>query len=225
MTASLGNTAQGTPFATGVDAFVYPQFIGYALRPPSTQDIYNPGTRWQDNSVNPPILYETTGAGRWLASDSSSFTSLTVVGPTSLTGTTNINTTGAAVTNIGSGGTGAVNIGNVTGGTTFSGAVTAVNGLTISAGNLLLSNSGDKIVIAAGANASLGTSAQMTGGTITINTAAVDSTSHIFLTTNTPSGTEGVLSAPQASIVPGVSFVINSSNAADTSTVNWIIFN
>jgi len=60
MTAALSNTAQGTPFATGVDAFVYPQYIGYALRAPTSQDIYNPGTRWQDNSVNPPVIYETT---------------------------------------------------------------------------------------------------------------------------------------------------------------------
>jgi len=65
MTAALGNTAQGTPYATGVDAFVYPQFIGYALRAPTIQDIYNPGTRWQDNSVSPAVIYETTGAGIW----------------------------------------------------------------------------------------------------------------------------------------------------------------
>jgi len=64
MTAALGNTCQGTPFATGVDAFVYPQFIS-AMRAPTIQDIYNPGTRWQDNSVNPAVIYETSGAGNW----------------------------------------------------------------------------------------------------------------------------------------------------------------
>ncbi len=64
MTAALGNTAQGTPFATGVDAFVYPQFLS-AMRAPTTQDIYNPGTRWLDASVNPRLIYETTGAGDW----------------------------------------------------------------------------------------------------------------------------------------------------------------
>jgi len=64
MTAPLSNTARGTPFATGVDDFVYPQFI-MSNRAPTTQDIYNPGTRIQDNSVNPPIIYETTGAGIW----------------------------------------------------------------------------------------------------------------------------------------------------------------
>lgn len=83
MTAALGNTAQGTPFATGVDAFVYPQMIGYALRAPTTQDIYNPGTRWQDNSVNPAIQYFTVGSGLWYQTASSAF------GVSSVTGTAN----------------------------------------------------------------------------------------------------------------------------------------
>src|ERR1044071_4626449 len=64
MTAALGNTSQGTPFATGVDAFVYPQFIT-AMRAPTVLDIYNPGTRWMNASVSPALIYETTGAGDW----------------------------------------------------------------------------------------------------------------------------------------------------------------
>jgi hypothetical protein len=53
------------PFdAAGVDAFTRPVFI-MAQRAPTTNDIQNPGTRWQDNSVNPPIIYETSGAGNW----------------------------------------------------------------------------------------------------------------------------------------------------------------
>lgn len=83
MTAALGNTAQGTPFATGVDAFVYPQFLGTPLRAPTTQDIYNPGTRWQDNSVNPAVQYYTIGAGIWYELPNTSF------GVSSVTGTAN----------------------------------------------------------------------------------------------------------------------------------------
>jgi hypothetical protein len=83
MTAALGNTAQGTPFATGVDAFVYPQFLGTPLRAPTTQDIYNPGTRWQDNSVNPAVQYYTIGAGIWYEIPNTSF------GVSSITGTAN----------------------------------------------------------------------------------------------------------------------------------------
>lgn len=87
MTAALGNTAQGTPYATGVDAYVYPQFIGYALRAPTTRDIYNPGTRWQDNSVNPPVIYETTGAGIWGSNVGSGFfNTISVAGSSNLAG-------------------------------------------------------------------------------------------------------------------------------------------
>src|ERR1700726_2269958 len=64
MTAAFFNN-QGGPFADVVDQYVYPQFIGYAQRAPTTQDIYPPGTRWQNNAVNPAIIYETTGAGVW----------------------------------------------------------------------------------------------------------------------------------------------------------------
>jgi hypothetical protein len=65
----------------------------------------------------------------------------------------------------------------------------------------------------------------MTAGTITVATTAVTASSKIFLTVNTPGGTQGVLSAPTASIIANTSFVINSSNASDTSTVNWWIVN
>lgn len=64
MTSCLFNGPNG-PFANVVDGYVYPQFIGYAMRAPTSQDVYPPGTRWLDNSVNPKILYETTGAGDW----------------------------------------------------------------------------------------------------------------------------------------------------------------
>ncbi len=65
--------------------------------------------------------------------------------------------------------------------------------------------------------------ATLAGGTVTVNTTAVTATSLIFLSVNTPAGTQGTVSAPTASITAGTSFVINSSNALDTSTVNWMI--
>ena len=53
------------PFdAAGVDPFVRPFFIN-AQRAPTTNDIQNPGTRWQDSSVSPPVIYQTSGAGIW----------------------------------------------------------------------------------------------------------------------------------------------------------------
>lgn len=224
------------PFdAAGVDSFAHPLFI-YAYRAPTVNDIQNPGTQWQDNSVSVPIIYQTVGAGIWGASNTSgSFTSLTVNGTTTLTGTTNINTTGSAVTTIGTGGTGAVNIGNATGNTSVTGTlitsagITATTGnLTATNGNLALNHAGNKLVIHASTDASdsVGTSAALDGASpsqLVVSTTAVTSSSKIFLSYATAGGTEGSLSV--GTIVNGVSFQIKSSANGDTSTVNYLIIN
>ena len=63
MTSALYNQ-QGGNFANVIDGYVYPQFLT-ANRAPTSQDIFPPGTRWLDASVNPRIIYETSGAGDW----------------------------------------------------------------------------------------------------------------------------------------------------------------
>lgn len=88
-------------------------------------------------------------------------------------------------------------------------------------GNLTLGTAGNKLNIATGSNASVGTSAAMTAGTITINTTAVTSSSIILLTPN--GAGSGQISV--GTITDGTSFVINSSDGSDTRTVNWIIIN
>lgn len=97
------------------------------------------------------------------------------------------------------------------------------NKLQIS-GNLSLKTIGNKIKIATGSNASIGT-ATLVAGTVTVNTTAVATGSKIFVTVDTPGGTQGFISVPDASIVNATSFVINSSSATETSTVNWWIIN
>ena len=92
------------------------------------------------------------------------------------------------------------------------------------AGNIELTTAGNKLKIATGSNSSMGT-ATLVAGTVTVSTTAVATGSTIFLTCNTPGGVQGFLSAPVASITNATSFVINSSNVADTSTVNWWIIN
>lgn len=92
-------------------------------------------------------------------------------------------------------------------------------------GDLALTTVGNKIKIATGVGASVGVSANMIAGTITVSTTAVTTSSVILVTHNTPGGIVGILSVPQASIVNNFSFVINSSSATDTSTVNWFIIN
>jgi hypothetical protein len=89
-------------------------------------------------------------------------------------------------------------------------------------GNIALTTAGNKIKIATGTNASVGTST-LVAGTVTVSTTAVTASSKIFLTCGVVGGTQGILSV--GTITGGTSFVINSSNAADTSQINWFIIN
>lgn len=65
--------------------------------------------------------------------------------------------------------------------------------------------------------------ATLVSGTITVNTTSIKTGYKIYVSVNTPSGTQGFLSAPTGSIVNEISFVINSSSVLDNSTVNWWI--
>jgi len=118
--------------------------------------------------------------------------------------------------------TGSSTTNNFVGKTRFGGTTTPDDALEVE-GNIELVTAGNKLKIATGSNASVGTSGNMTAGSITISTTAVTANSIIFLQHNTPGGTQGILS--YGTIIVGTSFVITSSNAADTSTVNWWILN
>ena len=63
----------------------------------------------------------------------------------------------------------------------------------------------------------------LSSGTVTVATSSIKTGYKIYLSVNTPSGTQGFLSAPTGSIVDGTSFVIESSSILDNSTVNWWI--
>jgi hypothetical protein len=66
--------------------------------------------------------------------------------------------------------------------------------------------------------------ATLAGGTITVTGVRLTTSSRIMFGRNTPGGMLGELSAPAASRNAGAgSFVINSANAGDTSTVDWLI--
>ena len=65
--------------------------------------------------------------------------------------------------------------------------------------------------------------ATLSSGTVTVATDKVLTGYKIYVSVNTPSGTQGFLSAPTGSIVDATEFVINSTSATDNSTVNWWI--
>lgn len=221
MTAVLPNDQNGA-FGFNIDGFVYPQFLGIPLRAPTTQDIYNPGTRWQDNSVNPPVQYYTVGGGLWYQTANTAF------GVSSVTGTANQITATPTTGNV------VLSIPNPF---TAPGSITATTTLTATLGNITATNgnivkgtAGNKDVYTsvastttAGAN-SAGTVA-LVGGTATVNTSAVTASSLIRLTCQAL-GTVVVPSALCVSAtVATTSFTILASDATDTSTVFWEIVN
>lgn len=96
------------------------------------------------------------------------------------------------------------------------------NDLTLHLGNLIVATAGKGISIEDGTNATIGT-ATLVGGTATVSTTAIATGDKIFCTHEDHDGTPGMIECPKASITDGTSFVINSTSATDTSTVNWWI--
>lgn len=118
-----------------------------AKRDPTVSDFALPTTIWTNTATNTVFILASisNNQANWItveaAGGAGNFASLTVTpGPISLTGTTTINTGGAATTTIGTGGTGAVNIGNATGNTAVTGTLTATGNITSSAGQINTTN-------------------------------------------------------------------------------------
>ena len=63
----------------------------------------------------------------------------------------------------------------------------------------------------------------LASGTVTVSDANIKTGAKIYVSCDTPSGTQGFLSASTADIVDATSFVINSTSVLDNSTVNWWI--
>lgn len=89
-----------------------------------------------------------------------------------------------------------------------------------STGNVLISTIGKGLQVKTGTNAKIGT-AVLVAGTLTVANTSVTANSRIFLTSQVDGGTPGFLRVTTKTV--GTSFVITSSNAADTSTVAWHI--
>lgn len=87
-------------------------------------------------------------------------------------------------------------------------------------GQVVLQESGAGLSIKTGSNCKMGTST-LVGGTVTVSTTAVTASSIIFLTNQNGAGVTGSLSI--GTVTAGTSFVINSTSAADTASVGWLI--
>jgi len=95
------------------------------------------------------------------------------------------------------------------------------SGNVVQTGSLTLSTAGNKLNIATGTNASIG-SGTLASGTATISTTAVTASSKIFIQyTSCASCGSTYISAKTA----GTSFVVTSTNGSDASTFDWWIVN
>lgn len=107
--------------------------------------------------------------------------------------------------------------------TTGLGSITANGGLTAQLGNLDLQSAGTGIKVAEGANAKQGT-AILAAGTVVVANTSVTANSRIMLTCQAL----GTVAVPSALCVsartPGTSFTILASQATDTSTIAYEIF-
>lgn len=92
-------------------------------------------------------------------------------------------------------------------------------GLLATDNSLVLAAAGGGVQVKEGANATMGLTAAMTAGTITVNTTKVTANSRIFLTAQNTGGTAGSLRI--SARTPGTSFTITSTSGTDTSTVAW----
>jgi len=192
--------------AAGVDPIAHPP-VQPAFRAPTTQDIYPQGTNWFDNSQSPPVQYTTVGGGVW--NTRGTLTSLIVNGPTTFTGTSNINTTGASITNIGTGGTGAVNIGNATGNTAITGNETVTGDITTSGGNVIINGAAKQLRVHGGAVTDFIGTATLTAGTVTIANTNIAATDRIFVQ-RTAANASTTLGEILYTISAGASFTVTS---------------
>lgn len=193
---------------------VLPPPLPFENAPTSNQTNYEIGQLVYTPPRAPTAFYLYAGGGNWIELTDSD-------GPIqSVAGTANqvtVNTVaGVATISLP---VAIVAPGSVTATTTLTatlGNITATNG------NLSLGTAGNKIVIATGTNASVGTSAAMTAGAVTVATTASSATAKIFYSRATTGGTPGNISITAQD---GTGFTLTSTSNTETSTFNWWIIN
>lgn len=184
-----------------------------AKRDPTASDFAMLTTIWTNTVTNTIWILASisNNAAHWVEVEAGGgagiFASLTVVpGPISLTGTTTINTAGAATTTIGTGGTGAVNIGNATGNTGVTGALNVSGNIASTTGNI----SAVLGSLNAGTTVTAGTGITSTAGNI------VASAGNITATLGNISATAGSLNAG-TTVTAGTGITSTAGNIVATA--------
>ena len=197
---SANNTYQLTSFSSS----------GGVLSATWVQNGSSTGAIFAVNGTSNQVTASTSSGTVTLSTPSSFIAPGSIASTTTLTGGTGITATTGNIT---------ATAGAVSAGTTVTatlGAITATNG------NLVLNTAGNKIVIATGTNASVGTSDAMTAGAVTVATTACSATAKVFYARATVGGTPGNVSITAQD---GTGFTLTSSSNTETSTFNWWVIN
>ena len=83
----------------------------------------------------------------------------------------------------------------------------------------------NRYLVDIGKNVPFTGAATLVAGTVTVADARIRTGAKIIVSVDTPVGTQGFLSASDASIIDETSFVINSSSNTEASTVNYLFVN
>lgn len=240
------------PQAETLSGSPQPNFVGYSKAPViskraplSTDTGFSLGQSWVDKvGANAYQLVAVAGgSATWavLGGSTSAIATLTGDSGTATPSAGNIKIAGTAnqLTTAASGATVTLSLpaaitapGSLTTTTSLSATttITAGTGLTVTTGNatvtngnLSLSTAGNKIIIATGSNASVGTSGVMSGtpGAVTVATTACSATAKVFFCRNVTGGTPGQVSITAQD---GTGFTLTSTGN-ETSTFNWWIIN
>lgn len=202
------------------------RILTYQTHAPSTTDInFAIGTIWiwTGNGVW-ILLSQSVSVGvttsNWVQLTTSTGGVLSVTGTANeITATT---TAGAVTLSIPSTFVAPGSIASTTTITSGTGITATTGNITATNGNLVLGTAGNKLSIATGSNASVGVSAAMTTGAVTVATTACDASSIILYSRATTGGTVGQVSITAQS---GTGFTLTSSSGTETSTFNWQIIN
>lgn len=227
----------------GVRAILPPDLQMATRAPTSSDKAYVKGTLWLDTDAS--TAYMWPGSGNWISLGSGTTGAVvTLTGgsggalsPTA--GNMNLLGTSNQITSTGSGSTITFSLpsaitapGSLTTTTSLTATTSITAGTTITAtlgaitatnGNVVLSTAGNKLVIATGANASVGVSSAMSGtpGAVTVATTACSATAKVFYCRATTGGTPGHVSVTAQD---GTGFTLTSTGN-ETSTFNWWIIN
>lgn len=113
-----------------------------------------------------------------------------------------------------------IGLGNGTNGQPTTMTYKGGGGINLAGGSLDIASTGFGLLIKTGSNCKMG-SGTLSGGTVTIANTSVTASSIIFLTDTSNGANLGILSV--GTIIASTSFVVNSSNALDAGTFNYLI--